>query len=469
MDRGALVVALLTAIGAASLPGCGSDEAATGTGATSTGSGHHGTGGSSHHGPAGTGAAGQGGGGANGSGGSGSGGGPPACAADAWATYGHDAARTFAAPACIKGPLTTLWRYVPTPPAGETVGGVFSAIAEADGIYLKWKGHQGPYYGTPFVEKISAAGAFVWQFNSGVDSSFGQPLSVFGDFLVSQDDGMWFLGKDDGVASFFTGVDWWGQTAPTGDRLFVVQAWKVDGPGVFIGAYDLNQTRVWAQNEMTGNGQFAVTDSSGAVAVQGSTAFFAGNYSRSDGAPPQFPSGVYAFDAATGAVKWSQPTVPAGNVSAGGGQVYLPEGNPGSAELVARKQTDGSVAWKATIAGLSMQAPVVAGGKIIVGSTAAVTALDASTGAVAWTAPVPVQGFGFGQPPGPTNIAAALASGTVVVVSGTSVHVLDLETGAEQSTSTIEQVAGFALEPVLVQDRLYVIDQGGLIALGSAP
>src|SRR4051812_46163615 len=75
--------------------------------------------GTSSNGPHSSAGPGSGGGGAGGGGGGA--GGTPGCDDSPWPTYGHDAQRTSAANACIKGPLTTLWRYVPTPPMMESV------------------------------------------------------------------------------------------------------------------------------------------------------------------------------------------------------------------------------------------------------------------------------------------------------------------------------------------------------------
>ncbi len=401
--------------------------------------------------------------------GSGSGGGPPACAQEAWATFGHDAARTFAANACVHAPFTVAWHYVPTPPSGESVGGVFNAVATKDAAYLKWKGHVGPYFGTPFVDAVTAAGATAWQFNSGVDSSFAQPLSIYGDTLVTVDDGMSYLSLADGSVQHFAGVDWWGQSAPSASQLYIVNNVKVDGPGVFVGSYDATQQQIYAQNQMTGDGQFSVTDSVGSIALDESTLFLAASYSRSDMTPPMFPSGVYAFHAATGTVKWSVETTPASNVSAGGGRIYLAEVAAGATQLVARNQSDGSVAWTASPMGLQFQAPVLADGLAIVGTSTAVIAFDAATGKQKWSAPLPISSFNV-QTPGSTNLAAALASDTLVVASGTTLAVVALESGKVLSMDPIPgENGGAAAEPVLVGSRVYLVDATGLLALDATP
>jgi hypothetical protein len=451
----------LTAFAAGSACG-GSNTTSSGTGGTG-GSGAGATTGS--HGP---GAGGSSNGGM-GPGGSGGGGGLPACQMEAWATFGHDAARTFAANACVHAPFTVAWHYAPTPPSGESIGGVFNAIATKDAAYLKWKGHEGPYFGTPFVDAVTAAGANAWQFDSGVDSSFGQPLSIFGDTVVTVDDGMSYLSIADGSVVHFSGVDWWGQSAPTSSLLYIVNNVKVDGPGVFVGAYDAAQTQGWVQNQMTGSGQFAVTDSVGSIAVDQNTVYLAANYSRSDMTPPMYPSGVYAFNAASGTVKWSVQTTPASNVSAGGGRIYLAEGAAGATALVARNQSDGSVAWMASPTGLEFQAPVLAAGLVIVGTSQAVIAFDAATGKQKWSAPIAVSSFNF-QTPGSTNLAAALASNTLVVASGTNLAIVDLANGKVLSDDPIPGENGAtAAEPVLVGSRVYLVDGGGLLALDATP
>ena len=362
-----------------------------------------------------------------------------------------------------------MWRYTPTPPADQApIGGIYSAVADTTRIYLRWKGKQGPYYGTPFVDAATTDGANAWQWSSGVDSSFGQPLSLgFDNKVITNDDGIWYLDAATGQQTFNSGVDFWGQSAPVPERVYVVNTAKVDGPGVFVGAYDATGTQLWKQNEMSGAGQFSHQDSVGALAADGGQLFYAASYTTN--APPlQFETGVYAFDGATGTQAWYQPTTPVGGISAGSGLVFGTEGTAGNADLVARSQSDGAVAWQVTPEGsVGGQPPVLAGGLCIVGTGTKVIAYDAPSGAVAWSTDVAGAGQpAYGTPP-KTTMAAALASNTLVVLAADA-YVLDLTSGSITWSGPIDQAQG-AAEPVLVGNRLYVVDFGGLTAVQSAP
>lgn len=404
----------------------------------------------------------------------GSGGGMPTCdKADGWPTYGHDAARTFASNACIKGPFTTAFRYVPTPPANETIGQIFHATTAGGVAYLKWKGHMGPYFGTPFIDAVNADGGVKWQYNSTVDSSFGQWTTVAfgGAYVVNNDDGLTYLDATNGMGVHSAGVDFWGQMAPgDANTLYVVNSWKVDGPGVFVGAYDKEQKQLWAQNQISGGGQFNPVDSTGGMAVDGATLFFAPTYTGPDPAVITKKNGLYAFTAATGTPLWNVDTTPAGQISAGGGHVYLTESPGGMAQLVARKQSDGSIDWMVPMPmGVGAQSPVLAGGLVIVGTGAGVEAYQAATGKLAWTAAgVQALSFGLGSPPGSTLMAASLATNTLVV-GGTDITLLDLGTGALILKAKVDKAMGSLSEPVLAGGRLWVVDGSGLLALDSAP
>ena len=72
-----------------------------------------------------------------------------------------------------------------------------------------------------------------------------------------------------------------------------------------------------------------------------------------------FASGVFAFNASTGAKQAYHASMPYGRMSANASRVYLIENLN---TLVALSQTDLHVVWSATIAGPGEQAPVVANG-----------------------------------------------------------------------------------------------------------
>ena len=162
-----------------------------------------------------------------------------------------------------------------------------------------------------------------------------------------------------------------------------------------------------------------------------------------------FASGVYAFDPATGTQKWFQATTPTSGISAGGGLVYLIEGG---SQLVARKQTDGTMAWSAAVDGrrdagagarrrpgdrrhragrlrLRRRRPARPPGRApLAGAAAQAFDLMFSGGCVAGSGQWSGNEFGTAVPT--TTLAAALGSGTLVVAAPDGVHVLSLSTGA---------------------------------------
>src|SRR5262252_6446422 len=102
---------------------------------------------------------------------------PPACGEGAWATYGHDARRTFASDACTKGPLSVAWSYAPEPSGGRTFEALFHAIGSADGVFLQWMATDPPYTGTTAADRVSPEGKRVWTWDSGTDTNFGNWLT----------------------------------------------------------------------------------------------------------------------------------------------------------------------------------------------------------------------------------------------------------------------------------------------------
>jgi hypothetical protein len=422
------------------------------------------------------------------SGATGTGGAGASCGNAAWVTYGHDGQRTSASDGCIDGPLTPLWTYVPAAPAGKTLKRVFHPLATKDSVFLHWSASDPPYTGTSAADRVTIDGARAWTFDSGTDTDLGDWGSIWKDKLALNSDGIYLLGQADGKAVGSTGVDWWGQTIPTDGALLFSNTSKSDGPGLFVGALDEKAALIWKQNEqgtMCGQG-FA--DQTGGIALDGTTLFYAPLYASGSGAPPGFPSGVYAFDSsAMGKPLWNITTTPGSAISAASGLVFLIEGTQGMSTLVARKQGDGSVAWSVDLPnGGGAQAPVLAGGLVIVATATGIVAVGQADGKPAWknavSAPAspsntPISnGCGGLQPlrnlP-TTSLAVALGSGTLVAVQGTDVTVMALETGATKWTGK-QNVMGSLVNPVIVGNRLYVVNQNGqpsdsLLALQAAP
>jgi hypothetical protein len=438
-----------------------------------------GTGGHAGHG---TGGQGTGGTGTGGHATGGHGGSAPSCGTDAWSTYGHDARRTSASDGCVKGALTTAWRYAPEAPSGKKVNAVFNAVAESDAIFLGWSASNDPYLGTTAADRVDTTGARVWTFDSGTDSNLGNWPSIAWTSLVLNEDGIYFLDLGNGMKTAGNGVDNWGQTLTDGTRLYVVNDSHVDGPGIYVGAYDQTLKQIWQQNTY-GMCRIDAGDIAGGIALDGGTLFYAPSYSLGQGVTLSFSSGVYAFDPADGTQKWFQATTPTSGISAGGGLVYLIESDT---DLVARKQSDGTIAWSAKVTGPGTQAPVIAGGRVIIGTAQGVSAYDAASGKDAWSATASgaaaqafnlmfsggcVPGSGqwsgneFGQAVATTTLAAAAGSNTLVVTAFDGVHLYSIADGSEIWKGVPAQASGPVRNPIIVGSTVYVVDTGGLLAL----
>ena len=409
--------------------------------------------------------------------------GPPPCGTDAWVTYGHDAKRTSATDACLAGPLTLAFRYVPVPPTGKTVVGVYSSIAGSDGALLAWASQNDPYLGTSAVDRVDVKGARVWTWNSGTDSNLGNWLTSALGAVVVNEDGLTFLDPATGASTHSNGVDNWGFTAFDAQRIYAINSSHVDGPGIYVGAYDPSEKQLWAKNTY-GKCRIDSADSAGGIAVDGATLYYAPLYSAGTGVTIGFASGLYAFDGATGAQSWFQAATPASTISVGAGLVYLVEAAaPGMEKLVARKETDGTVAWTVDLPGASAQAPVVAAGEVLTATSTSVVAYDAAKGGAAlWTAPVMgaatqlgvidfsggCAGAAVSQLSHPTTaLAAALGSSTLVVTAFDGVYLLKLADGTSVWSGKVPQATGTVNNPVLVGKRLFVEDGQAMYALDA--
>lgn len=402
--------------------------------------------------------------------------GPPANP-DAWSSFGHDAQRTSASNACVHTSFKQLWTY-PLPLAdGGFAGAPSSAVADNDGVYVHMELGK-----VPTVDKVSAMGTLLWRHNGGADFDDENWLTLGLGYVMADDDGVYQINAQDGGLAHTSGVDWWGQTAADTSRFYVVTVTHGDGPGAFVGAWDPSKGQLlWKANQQ-GACQPAVGDENGGLAVDANVVYFAPRYEvgapgggllADAGVQLMYPSGVYAFDAASGAKKWSVQTTPNSEISAANGHVYLVE--PGPA-LVARSETDGSVAWSAPIQAMALAVstspPVLAAGLVIVATGDHVLAFDATTGKAAWS--TMVQGAGqhaydqatvdfascpHAQEPiaalAPTTLAAATSSNTLVVTGSDAISILSLSSGMVLGTYPLMGVS----DPVLVGDRVYVVSQ----------
>jgi outer membrane protein assembly factor BamB len=158
-----------------------------------------------------------------------------------------------------------------------------------------------------------------------------------------------------------------------------------------------------------------------------------------------FDQKVYAFDAASGALRWS--TAVGGYVTTAaaveGGRVFVMSG---ANTLTALNAATGAVLWSVPW-GFSNQSPTVGGGRVYVpGSITGLTAFDAATGNAVWHTGLDVQEAFPGS--------AAYADGTVYV-AGTHLWAFDAATGAIRWTST-EPAHSVASSPSVANGRVYV-------------
>ena len=299
------------------------------------------------------------------------------------------------------------------------------------------------------------------------------------------EDGLYLLDPMTGMKTGGNGVDNWGQTLTDGTSLYAVNDAHIDGPGLYVGAYDDTLKQLWTANTY-GMCRIDAADIANGIALDGGTLFYAANYSAGTGVTLPFASGVYAFDAASGKQTWFQAATPTSGVSAGGGLVYAIEGG---GTLVARKQKDGTMAWSAAVQGAGTQAPVLAAGLAIVAGDSGVSAFVAATGAQKWTAAVTGaaaqafalqfeggcvpgtsiwSGSSFGSPVATTTLAAAPAADALVVTAADGIHMLTLSTGMETWKGMPAQAMGEVRNPIIVGGTVYVVDGGGLLSLGGS-
>ena len=395
----------------------------------------------------------------------------PGASPDPWATLGHDGRRSSASNGCIHADLTESWRFDGNAD-GESYFGFDNAVADDAGLFVHVAGRG------PTVARVSAAtGLQAWKYQGPADYDLGNWLTLgFGDVLVD-DDGVYVLDGATGMLKKTSGVDWWGQTAVDETRFYVVTTTHGDGPGAFVGAWDPTTGLAWKANQQGGCDP-ALGDTNGALAVDGGVVYFAPRYmvTPNGGGPPQpgtpmFPSGLYAFDAGTGTQKWSVPLTPQSSISVDATHIYLIEDGPA---LVARRRTDGGVAWQTPLAVdaamVGSQPPVLAAGRVIIATTDQVLSFDATTGAAGWNTSIARASFFLNsgtsinflscpsavQPAGAplsTTLAAATASDTLVVTGSDAIHVLSLASGLEQGSVALAN----ASNPIIVGDRLYVL------------
>jgi outer membrane protein assembly factor BamB len=168
---------------------------------------------------------------------------------------------------------------------------------------------------------------------------------------------------------------------------------------------------------------------------------------------------LYAFDAASGALRWNTPNIslgPFSSPSAAKGMAYV---GSGDGNLYAFDAATGTQQWTAQTGGPVDSSPAVVNGVVYIGSEdGSVYAFSARTGALRWSTPTGGAILG----------SAAVANGTVYIGSfDGNLYALDSKTGAVRWTwqSTyggwIESaiaVANGVVYPVVDDMFLYAVD-----------
>jgi hypothetical protein len=407
---------------------------------------------------------------------------------DDWTTYGHDVRRTSASLGSVTGPLSLAWSYVPQGTTGHALSNVVSAIGTVDGIFVRTslQAHFG-YGVSPAIDRVSPTGQHVWTFNVGSDADFGDWASLMGNRVIINSDGTRFIDQTSGLSKHSNGVDTWGEILSDSNTLYYANDVQIDGPGVYAAAYDTAFKARWIANKFQSCRGLAAA-MAGGLALSNGVLFYAPSYNVGlTTTVLPFASGVFAFNAATGARQAYHASTPFSRMSADDSRVYLIENQH---TLVALAQSDLHVAWSATIANPGEQAPVLANGLVIVATSTDVEAYDAATGAKSWSSTTlsgvathwyaGMQGgtCGYVQIPtayGPTSsIAAALGSRTLVVTASDGIHILALATGVDLWQGRPAGVPGAVGNPVIVNDPargaiVYVEDYGKLYALAPPP
>ena len=446
---------------------------------------------------------------------------------DAWTTYGHDAERTGASEGNIPGALTEVWRYRPTSQAVELYPAcsVGHAIATSDAVYVRWMLCS---KGTTELSRVNLEGQQQWSMSSccNWDRQHWPTLTPDGTRIFGNDDGGYLRNAQTGTPerSGFVGdvktFDVWGDTLidPSGQYFFTVNMHHQLDPGgswspVYVANYRIDFTARWRNIQFNTN-QYGPEDIlGGALAYQSAadTLFQAVNWNAYPGKSSYTtpPNGIHAWLGATGAQRWFVAATPTSRISIDDNSIYLIEGTAeqisptGSArllsgkQLVARRQSDGSVIWSRSVSfpvildswvtnpdgtfthrvvyGTHVQAPVLANGLVIIGTAYGVEAFEAATGSPVWSTPLTgaaaLQNYqGGNSQAADTSLAAALGSGTLVVTADDGVHVLSLINGMDFGAFMPASAIGKVRNPIIVGPWLYVIDgttsaNGGLIAL----
>jgi hypothetical protein len=377
-------------------------------------------------------------------------------------------------------------------------------------VYVQWVQTRPPFAGQVAIDKVTTGGVGQWSYKVASDNPLGEWEALVQGNLAVDDDGLDYVDPMTGALIRWAEWDSWGQLVPDATRTYYENGWHFDNFGVYVGAVDATGSESWRQNQY-GNCKLDVVETMGGLAESedGKSLYYAPLYTPgSAGLTVSFSSGVYAFDTAMGTPGWMQTSQPQSAISVGQKRIYLVEASAsgGGTTLVARSEADGTVVWSQSVTNAGAQAPVLAGGKVIVGTAAGVLAFDPVSGDPAWSASsvsavaAPTTELFYGgcggniHPGGAivTKLAAATGTETLVVAGDDGrLHLLSLSDGRESWTGAapvlpvdggaadasavdasvadggVPVAQGPLTDPVIVGKTIYVSDGSGILAYGS--
>lgn len=437
-------------------------------------------------------------------------------AASDWSTIGHDEKRTFTSDGSILGPLTLAWTF--DAPDGVTSIGTHyqldrikhtaNLIATSSAVYLRtaWTDVgttvSGIVYG--MIDKLGTSGNHIWNSIIGVNMDRRMHMQRVnttlyqygtGDKIIVNEDGLNFVNDVTGVRESHVQIDIWGSILvdPQDTSCFyTTNEFEVDAEGVFLRKYNPSyagltpQFQQWTKNLYNAyvNGG-AREYNGGGIGLENGVIYFAPRYKFADGIQ-HIQNGVYAFATLSGASVWFAPSTPTSPLSIGT-YIFLTEDN----NLVARNKSNGNLVWSRALSGtvlqrlpdgidfnnsFCIQSPVVVNDIVIIGTTNGIYAFNQNDGTPAWsnTSVIPFQSSTITGTTyyrhNYTYMCAATGSNTLAICgSDFNVHILSLANGTEQWSGLPVTPLYYLCNPVMVGNRLYVVDGGAhFIALQSS-
>ncbi|MCY1001900.1 hypothetical protein OWM54_32565 [Myxococcus sp. MISCRS1] len=319
--------------------------------------------------------------------------------------------------------------------------------------------------------------------------------------------------------------DSWGQSLSDGTRLWVYNQLHYHGPKLGLRSFDkrgnllleLNTygyyggTRVFPQHQWD-----TAEDRLGSIAADGGFIYLAALYNFqcstncSATEPRPFATGLYGWDVATGTARWPRVALePASHISVSGNRIYLLERDPATGTVTFNIRNAGyngaSLFRSAPLPASHLtgfQAPVLVAGRAIFAAQetsgsnlgTVLYSFDALSGGTPLTTTltgvydvvVPFYGrdlLDFSTTPfaGRRSTSIAAASGTkddsgvsiptLVITSRTGLHVVAVSTLSTLWSATKLSLVGTSdggalRDPVIVKDRVYVVDRNKVYALG---